>query len=290
MYTLFLWFNMLAFTLLFAATGCSVIRQIKESHTWQRKYIIYQICWAFWLLLTTFSFFQNIFIANPGPVVSLTLSWIRIAFSFIIFNLIPVIVYEIIDKRWKLWQALVSSGILLAVVILYLIIASLLSVVLLNAGYHLFLAIITLYGFRKYRHKKASEKKIFIQNFLLLTTIYFLSFSLLNIIFLFLPQKWEQEIAIVTIGLFTFSWALVEIIRFVMDWQQDSDETVVVPESWGISPREKEVLIKLLAGSTNREISEELFISMRTVEAHTYSIYRKCGVKSRIELLHKLKI
>lgn len=289
MYTLFLWFNMLSFTLMFAATGCSMIRQIKEQYSWQRNYIIYQICWAFWLLLSTFSFFQYFFIDNPGPTLSQALSWIRIVFSFVIFNLIPVIVYEITGKRWKLWQALVSSGILLVIVAMYLIIASLFSVVLLNTGYHLFLAIITLSGFRKYRLKKSSEKKIFIQNFLLLTSVYFLSFSILNIAFLFLPQGWEQEIGIAVIGLFTFSWASIDIIRFILDWKQDSDQTVIVPESWGVSPREKEILMKLLAGSTNREISEELFISMRTVEAHTYSIYRKCGVKSRIELLHKLK-
>lgn len=289
MYTLFLWFNMLAFTLMFAATGCSIIRQIKEQYPWQRNYIIYQISWAFWLLLTTFTFFQHFFIANPGPILSGALSWARIVFSFIIFNLIPVIVYETTGRRWKLWQALLSSGILLIVVTLYLIIASLLSVVLLNAGYHLFLSILTLSGFYKYRLKKSSEKKMFIQYFFLISSIYFLSFSLLNIVFLFLPQGWDQEIGIVSIGLFTFSWASIDIIRFTLDWKQDSDQTIVVPESWGVSPREKEILIKLLSGSTSREISEDLFISMRTVEAHTYSIYRKCGVKSRIELIHKLK-
>lgn len=289
MYTLFLWFNMIAFTLLFAATGCSMIRQIKDRLTWQRNYLFYQLCWAFWLLLSTFSFFQQSFIPNPGPGLNQILSWLRIVFSFIIFILLPAIVFEATERRWKIWQALLSSGILLVMVSVYLLILTLTSVVILNSGFHLFLATITILGYRRYRLIKKCKKRLFFENFLLLTSIYFLTFTILNISFLFLPNGWEQEIGIVTIGVFTFSWSVVDILRFIQDWKIDTDQRIIIPENYGISPREAEVLNKVLTGSTNKEISEELFISMRTVETHLYSIYRKCGVKNKIELLHNLK-
>ena len=285
----FLWFNMIAFTLMFAATGCSVIRYIKTPLSWQRNYIFYQLCWAFWLLLSTFSFFQQSFIPNPGPELNRVLSWIRIAISFIIFILLPTIIYSADGRRWKIWQAVLSSVILLIMVSLYLINSTLTSVVILNSGFHLFLAAITISGYRRYRRIQMSEKKIFFENFLALTSIYFVTFTILNISFLIYPNNWEQEIGIATLGVFTLSWSLTDIIRFIQDWKLETDQTIVIPENWGISPREVEVVKKIITGATNKEISEELFISMRTVETHLYSIYRKCGVKNKIELLHKLE-
>jgi DNA-binding NarL/FixJ family response regulator len=38
------------------------------------------------------------------------------------------------------------------------------------------------------------------------------------------------------------------------------------------------------AGMTNREISERMFITVRTTEANLSRIYRKLGVRSRAEL------
>ncbi len=289
MYSIFLWFNILSFTLLFAATGCSIMRQIQDSSTWLEKYIGYQIIWAFWLFLTTFIFFQHSFIDDPGETFYLIISWMRISFSFIIFNLLGQIAFEVNGKRWKIWQTVLSSAILIGMTLIHLRIAAIISLVILNVGYHLYLTVVTWWGFRTYTLKKMSEKKPFVENFLLLTSLYFFAFTLLNSVFLIIPKGWEQEISIVAIGLFSFSWALIDILRFVQDWKRDNDHSMLIPDTWGVTPREEEIVGKLLLGATNREISEELCISTRTVETHIYSIYRKCGVKNKIELLHKLK-
>lgn len=52
-----------------------------------------------------------------------------------------------------------------------------------------------------------------------------------------------------------------------------------------LSGREHQVLDLVTAGLRNREIAEKLGISERTVEVHLGHIYRKCGVRSRGELL-----
>ena len=52
--------------------------------------------------------------------------------------------------------------------------------------------------------------------------------------------------------------------------------------------REKEVLVQLLGGKTNREISKELHIDEKTVKNHLWKIYRKMGVNNRTQLLHKM--
>jgi DNA-binding NarL/FixJ family response regulator len=40
------------------------------------------------------------------------------------------------------------------------------------------------------------------------------------------------------------------------------------------------------AGRSNKEIAAEIYLSLKTVEAHLSSIYRKLGLRSRTELAH----
>lgn len=57
-------------------------------------------------------------------------------------------------------------------------------------------------------------------------------------------------------------------------------------EKYNISKREEDILQLMLKGKSNKEIEEELFISIKTVSNHVYRIYQKLGVKNRLELLH----
>ena len=51
-----------------------------------------------------------------------------------------------------------------------------------------------------------------------------------------------------------------------------------------LTDSERRIAALVAAGKRNREIAAELFISVRTVEAHLGKIYRKAGVRSRTEL------
>ncbi|BBE22118.1 hypothetical protein MN0502_10010 [Arthrobacter sp. MN05-02] len=57
-----------------------------------------------------------------------------------------------------------------------------------------------------------------------------------------------------------------------------------------LSGREREIAQLILLGRTYREISEEIFISPRTVEHHVARIRRRFGVSSRSELLARLRL
>jgi two-component system response regulator DegU len=58
----------------------------------------------------------------------------------------------------------------------------------------------------------------------------------------------------------------------------------------GLTQREREVLLCLVKGSTNKEIAETLFISEKTVKTHMSSIFRKLNVSRRLEaILYTIK-
>jgi DNA-binding CsgD family transcriptional regulator len=51
-----------------------------------------------------------------------------------------------------------------------------------------------------------------------------------------------------------------------------------------LTPSERRVAERAAAGQTNRAIAEALFVTTKTVELHLHNVYRKLGVRSRVEL------
>ena len=54
-----------------------------------------------------------------------------------------------------------------------------------------------------------------------------------------------------------------------------------------LSPREREVLALMAAGSTNREIAAQLHLSPHTIKEHTSALYRKLDVRNRAEAVRR---
>ena len=87
--------------------------------------------------------------------------------------------------------------------------------------------------------------------------------------------------------------ALVEAIEDVAAGRQIV-KTRAHPRSWystldwpgraaGLTEREAEVLSMLIRGMRNSEIAEALFISVDTTKTHLKAVYRKLGVRNRVE-------
>jgi DNA-binding NarL/FixJ family response regulator len=55
-----------------------------------------------------------------------------------------------------------------------------------------------------------------------------------------------------------------------------------------LTATERRVAGLIAAGATNRDAAAELFVSVRTIETHVASIYRKLGVHTRAELARRL--
>ncbi len=53
---------------------------------------------------------------------------------------------------------------------------------------------------------------------------------------------------------------------------------------WKLTPREREIVSEVVAGRTNKEIAQELCVSLQTVKHHLTNIFDKVGVHNRLEL------
>jgi DNA-binding NarL/FixJ family response regulator len=74
-----------------------------------------------------------------------------------------------------------------------------------------------------------------------------------------------------------------DAIRAVLD-AAGSPPPALPPLPAGLTERELDVLRRLIAGRTKRQIAGELVISQSTVHTHTVHIYAKCGVSTRAAL------
>jgi DNA-binding NarL/FixJ family response regulator len=55
-----------------------------------------------------------------------------------------------------------------------------------------------------------------------------------------------------------------------------------------LTAREAAVVSKIIEGKGNKEIARDLGCSTKTVELHASNVFRKVGVKSRLELACKV--
>jgi len=58
---------------------------------------------------------------------------------------------------------------------------------------------------------------------------------------------------------------------------------------YNFSEREKEVIFLILDGKSNKEIEEELFISLQTVKNNIYKIFKSLKVKNRVQLTNLVR-
>lgn len=75
--------------------------------------------------------------------------------------------------------------------------------------------------------------------------------------------------------------SIASITNVIRQVRLNSDEgTSVVTENEPLTDREKEILIAVAKGMTNKEIADKHFISIHTVISHRKNIVKKTGIKT----------
>jgi len=107
----------------------------------------------------------------------------------------------------------------------------------------------------------------------------------------FLGSRWQNEItSIILAGVNIGGWIIARNFfareaRAVAVELAEADLSLLT-ERFSVTPREREVIALVITGRSNREITEELFISPDTVKKHLYNAYRKLGVSNRVQLVN----
>ena len=77
-----------------------------------------------------------------------------------------------------------------------------------------------------------------------------------------------------------------EIVNALRLMLQGDSEMAGLEDITRLSKRQKQLLIMLDEGLSNRDIAERLGISEHTVKVHLWRLFRRLGVKSRTQTLH----
>lgn len=83
------------------------------------------------------------------------------------------------------------------------------------------------------------------------------------------------------------SWIAPEVVTDLLETVRPLLTASAAPSGhtqWNLTPRERQVLNLLAAGSPNKEIARQFGLSEETVKHHLTSLYAKMGASNRLEL------
>jgi DNA-binding CsgD family transcriptional regulator len=85
-----------------------------------------------------------------------------------------------------------------------------------------------------------------------------------------------------------FFWFLLKHLIVIPVYHDIKQLDKILPEENKLTPREREILHRVIQGRSNKEIAHALNITESTVKVHLSGCFRKFGVHSRVELLNSL--
>lgn len=104
----------------------------------------------------------------------------------------------------------------------------------------------------------------------------------------FWTSWWFRLLLLVLVGGLLFS--LYQLRLKFLDLKNSRDTKLNrFFSKYNISKREQEILHLILNGDSKKSIEEKLFISAHTVKNHIYNIYRKLGIKNRVQLVNLIQ-
>ncbi len=102
---------------------------------------------------------------------------------------------------------------------------------------------------------------------------------------LFWQTWWFRLFCVAVLGLVVYAWHRGRMKHLALRMKTEAEREKLF-DKFNLSARERELVALVLTGKSNKEIEDTLFISLKTVQTHVYNIYKKMGIKNRLELIN----
>jgi DNA-binding CsgD family transcriptional regulator len=286
------WFNIIAFTLMFVGFGFSFIGYLVDRKPWMRTYLVYFAAYAAWLFLATYHYFSENFLPAENPVVHLVLGWTRTAVSMAMAWAVPLIVLQRSHGKASSRHYLlvgIAPAVVLAVALLYSGTGWTWLALSLNLCFNVLMAAAGIWGLRARRAGRPEPRARSMRAFFRLTIVMYAVFFAYVVSLQYVRSDILPATNVAILGVFGLAWSVVVIDDQVRRAMAAARERSALPSlflrEYGITRREASIVEQLLEDRTTKEIGNQLFVSSRTVETHVRNVYRKCGVSSRMGLV-----
>jgi DNA-binding CsgD family transcriptional regulator len=290
---LVLWANVIIFALMVGAAGLLYLVHLRVPRPWLPSLIGYTAAYATWLIFGTFAYVQTVFLSEPLLQLTLVFSYVRAAVSFLVLFAGSRFFLRLVFDPWRRSADLIVLGMgLLTAAALVGALGFQIAWTGPVAGFVFngYFAVLSALALRRCVASTDARRRLI--PFLLFSFVAYTALVVIGVVVYVNPPAPDAGIPInvTASGSFTMVWAIVVLVTASrwMALAPPADGTIAPAFvlDFGLSPREREVAQAIQTGETSKEIGERLFISQRTVETHLQSIYRKCGVTNRVELLN----
>ena len=289
-----LWFSIFSFVV-FTLSVFPVLLRLRKRNGLKidRIYLFLMLNWGIWLILFSFLYFSDVFVRPLTPLTKTAFGVLRTVVTILMLILYPNLLKEFSGRRFS---RRINYLILIAPVVYIMLIVPILAGVtvstarVINTAYYSYFTILS--AISLFFSAAASKKRKIYMIFIRMMLIYHAAGLVISL----LPaEKLSVEtnimLTVLPRAVFSFFWGVFELaVYMVREYRREIEGDTAVPsvflEDFGITAREKDIIGSIASGLSNKESAGKFFISERTVETHIYSIYRKCNVKNKVELLN----
>ncbi len=298
---LILFFFIIAFACMNAAFFMGLLYYLKEKKVWKFKGLLFLGYILFLFFLSGMGYYMTE-VAGIGESVFYNLFRILyvIGYSLLIYYL-PATINYLLNRPWKrnrlFWIILASFSYFCAGIVLMLNGISPLWNLPLGLFFFTALVFVLLDGLRSLPLVRDNRGRQTVTLLYAGTFIFLPLLLVVRIIGSNFYTDMEKHTLYFPVQTFYFLWLAVVLIKFMI-FRILASDVIPLPlserplsffEEKGITSRERDIILCLEKGLTYKEIGQELFISSHTVSNHVASIYKKIGVRSRVEMLNALR-
>jgi DNA-binding CsgD family transcriptional regulator len=289
-----LWIDILAFAVLLAGLGAEFLAYLRRREPWRALYMVSILVYDLLMLVQAFSLFNARYVERPMAGLPLFAGLFRSAVSVLLAMAFPFCIARASGMRpGRLGRALLWLPALLTAAFIAASLAGAPQVfgVVVNVAFNAFIAAFSVIGCVRVARGLSDAPKSEVLPFLAMSAAAYSCFVLIALAIIAGAKPQAPSVSPLVSGAFCLAWGCLLVVSAVRRSQPPRGAAGELSPRFvadhGFSQREAEVAALLVAGLTNRQIGERLFISPRTVESHVYNLYRKCGCRNKAELINK---